>query len=288
MSKFDLKRHVTDQIIDMIEEAQKSENTWEKPWVSFGNERPINPTTGNPYNGMNWFWLSLQPFPVQSYASLKQWSGVKRRVKKEHLKDWTMVFFYKPTEITDKATGDTKTIPFVRYSKVYNESLLEDFEMPSIVKPNEAERIAHVERFIENTGAKIIYSSTDTRAYFAPGPDVVNLPAIELFKATKHSTATENFQAVRLHEMTHWTGHKSRLDRTFGNKFGDKLYAFEELVAELGASFACAELGITNTPRKDHAEYLASWLKGLKEDKNAIFRAASQAQKAFDYMNDMQ
>ena len=120
-------------------------------------------------------------------------------------------------------------------------------------------------------------------AYYAPGPDLIQLPSPEAFRDA------EGYAATKAHELTHWTNHPTRLDRDFGRKhFGDEGYAREELVAELGAAFLCADLGITPEPRDDHAAYLAHWLKVLREDKRAIFSAAAHAQRAVDYLHGPQ
>ena len=91
-----------------------------------------------------------------------------------------------------------------------------------------------------------------------------------------------------LHELTHWTGHKERLNRDFSKRFGEQSYAMEELVAELGAAFLCSELSITNAPRPDHAAYIGGWLAVLKNDNRAIFTAASKAGEAKDYLSAFQ
>jgi antirestriction protein ArdC len=98
----------------------------------------------------------------------------------------------------------------------------------------------------------------------------------------------ESYAATKAHEITHWTSHKSRLDRQLGKRFGDEAYAAEELIAEMGAAFLCARLGLTPEVREDHAAYLDHWLKVLKGDKKAIFTAASQAQKASEFLFSMQ
>jgi antirestriction protein ArdC len=110
------------------------------------------------------------------------------------------------------------------------------------------------------------------------------MPDRESFVDTECSSATENYYSTLFHELTHWTGAKHRLDRQFGKRFGDNAYAFEELVAELGAAFNCATLGITSTPRADHAQYIENWLQVLKGDKRAIFHAASKAAQSVDYL----
>ena len=112
------------------------------------------------------------------------------------------------------------------------------------------------------------------------------MPVIELFTGTDTMPAQEAYYATLLHELTHWTGHKSRCDREIGQ--GRASYAFEELVAELGSAFLCAELGLSPAVREDHAAYMAEWLKCLKEDSRAIFRASSLATKAVDFLNDLQ
>lgn len=110
------------------------------------------------------------------------------------------------------------------------------------------------------------------------------MPERERFLGTDTSTPTEAYYGTLLHELTHWTGHKKRCEREFGKRFGDEAYAMEELVAELGSAFLCADIGISPQPRSDHAAYVDHWLKVLKADKKAIFTAASQASKAADFL----
>jgi antirestriction protein ArdC len=119
-------------------------------------------------------------------------------------------------------------------------------------------------------------------AFYAPSRDAIQMPPFEAFKDK------ESYYATALHELTHATGHPNRLDREFSKRFGDTAYAREELVAELGAAFLCAELGITPEIREDHAAYLGHWLNVLREDKRAIFSAAAHAQRAADYLYELQ
>ena len=114
------------------------------------------------------------------------------------------------------------------------------------------------------------------------------MPERERFTGSATSTPTETYYATLLHELTHWTGHESRLDRDLSGRFGNEAYAMEELVAELGAAFLCADLSITNTPRPDHAAYIANWLEVLKRDKRAIFTAARKAAQAADHLASLQ
>src|SRR5690606_5171848 len=122
------------------------------------------------------------------------------------------------------------------------------------------------------------------KAFYSPASDHIQLPRPEMF------TDMAGFVAVRAHETLHWSGSKHRLDRQFGKRFGDQAYALEELVAELGSCFLCADLGITPElePRPDHASYLCSWLKVLADNKRAIFSAAANAQRAVAYLHELQ
>ena len=121
------------------------------------------------------------------------------------------------------------------------------------------------------------------QAYYTPGPDRIQMPPFETF------VDAEGYYATLGHEMTHWTRHPTRLDRDFGRqRFGDEAYAREELVAELGAAFLCADLGLALEPRPDHAAYLASWLQVLRQDKRFIFSAAAHAERAVAFLHDLQ
>ena len=143
------------------------------------------------------------------------------------------------------------------------------------------QRNARAEAFLAATGAEVRHSGT--RAYYSISTDVVQLPPFEAFRDP------ESYYATRGHETVHWTRHPSRLAREFGRKrFGDEGYAMEELVAELGAAFLCADLDLTPEVRDDHAAYIASWIKVLKNDTRAIFTAASHAQRAVDFLHGLQ
>jgi antirestriction protein ArdC len=143
------------------------------------------------------------------------------------------------------------------------------------------ERIEAADSFFAATGADIRHGGN--RAYYAEGPDYVQMPPFETF------VDAESHAATLAHELTHWTKHPKRLDRDMGRvKWGDEGYAREELVAELGAAFLSADLGITPEVRPDHAAYIASWLKVLRDDRRFIFTAAAHAQRAADYLHGLQ
>jgi antirestriction protein ArdC len=151
--------------------------------------------------------------------------------------------------------------------------------MPESTAP--LQRIEHAERFFVNLGADIRHGGS--RAFYALQPDFVQMPPFESFRDG------ESYYATLGHECVHWTRHPSRLDRDFGRqRWGDVGYAREELIAELGASFLAADLGLSLEPREDHAAYVADWLTVLRNDRRAIFVAAAHAQRAVDYLHRQQ
>ena len=125
-------------------------------------------------------------------------------------------------------------------------------------------------------------------AFYRLSTDSIHLPPRDAFIGTQTSTPAESYFSTLCHELCHWTSHESRCHRQLGKRFGDQAYAVEELVAELGAAFLCADLQITDDPRADHAQYLASWLAVLKADKKAIFTAASKASEAAAFLAALQ
>jgi antirestriction protein ArdC len=148
------------------------------------------------------------------------------------------------------------------------------------------ERILEADHFFANTRAKIVHGGEE--AFYRPSTDTIHMPDERLFTGTDTMTRSEAYFAVLGHEHIHWAGHSSRLDRNLTKRFGKADRAAEELVAEIGAAFLCAELGITQTVRPDHAQYLASWLQLLKHDPKAIFTAAARASEAVNYLKGLQ
>ncbi len=188
---------------------------------------------------------------------------------------------------TDEDTGEDveHAIPFMKGYTVFNVEQIDG--LPShyyqLAEPvlDPVARIDHAESFFTATGATIRHGGN--QAYYAIGSDRIQLPPFESF------CDAESYYATLAHETTHWTRHPSRLDRDFGRKrWGDKGYAREELVAELGSAFLAADLGLELEPRDDHSAYIESWLKVLTQDKRAIFTAAAHAQRAVDFIHGFQ
>jgi antirestriction protein ArdC len=186
----------------------------------------------------------------------------------------------------EKGEEHERSIPFMKGYTVFNvaqiEGLPAHYYHPTAPRDHgrTVELIEEAEEFFANTGAAFRHGGN--RAFYAPAADFIQLPMADAFRDA------ESYAATKAHELVHWTGNEQRMAREFGKRFGDHAYAFEELVAELGSAFLCADLGITPEVRDDHASYLAHWLEVLKEDKRAIFTAASHAQRALDFLHKLQ
>jgi antirestriction protein ArdC len=189
------------------------------------------------------------------------------------------------TEENERGEEETRSIPFMKGYTVFNveqiEGLPAHYHATRTTFRNDEERDSRAETFFARTGATIRHGGN--AAFYAPEPDVVQMPEFVSFRDAA------SYYATLAHECVHWTRHERRLAREFGRKrWGDEGYAMEELVAEMGAAFLCADLELTPRVREDHAPYIAGWLKVLKGDRRAIFTAASHAQRAADYLHRLQ
>jgi len=290
MSKFDVYQSITDQIIGLIETHGAN---WVKPWVGNGGsaKRPISVSTGKPYQGCNPLLLWAAGYSDHRWGTYKAWQDKGCQVKAGQ-KAGAHIVFFKALDIKDKDSGEDKTVPFLRMTAVFNAEQVEGVEPLPVNAPESPaeadERVAAALAFARNTGANVNVVAGSDRAYYSPLSDKIVVPAITDFVGTATSSAQEAYAGTLLHELVHWSGHRSRLDRLTSASFGSEEYATEELVAELGATFLCADLEISAEPRPDHAQYLGSWLKALKGDKRLIVRAASAASKAANFLHGLQ
>jgi antirestriction protein ArdC len=284
----DIHADITNSIIAAIEAGPGHfELPWHRSGGAFG--RPRNAATKQRYNGVNivvlWASAELHGFTSPVWATYRQWQSIGAQVRRGERA--SPVVFYKRTEFQaedDQGEPTTKTRLFARSSRVFNADQVDGFQPENLapVLPDQTERLQQAEAFIAATRADIRYGGD--RAFYSPAGDFISIPARERFTGTATSTATEAFYSTVLHELTHWSGAAPRCNRDLTGRFGDNAYAMEELVADLGAAFLCSDLGITSTPRADHAAYLASWLKVLKDDTKAIFTAASKASEAAEFL----
>ncbi len=279
----DVHQHVTNHIIAAIEAGA---GDWRMPWhrssTSYGaRSRPVNVTSGKTYQGINtvclWAAAMANGYASQTWGTYKQWKDQGAQVRRGEKA--SPVVFYKQFETQDP-DDDTKTRT-MRIARLYWAFAAEQVDGAHIQEPEPMpvfERNERAERFMASTGAVIRHGGD--RAFYSPAGDYIQLPDRERFTGTETSTPEEAYYSTGLHELTHWSGAPGRLDRDKAKRFGAGAYALEDLVAELGAAFLCADLEVSNEPRPDHAQYLAHWLDILKADKKAIFRAAAAAPRA--------
>ncbi len=290
--KLDVYTEITNQIIAAIE---KGADKFQMPWHRTGTATmsPMNIDTGNAYRGINivslWAAAQVRNFDTGIWGTYRQWQNAGCQVRKGEKS--SLVIFYKEFERDDEDSDRNDEQPrkrlMARASRVFNVAQVDGYT-PKEVEPvaNPVASIDAADRFITATKAKISHGGES--AYYAPATDVIQMPPRESFHGTATSSATEAYYSTLLHELTHWSGHKSRCDRFTDGAFKKDDYAREELVAELGAAFLCGHLGVTLEPRPDHAAYIDHWLKILKADSKAIFQASSQATKAVDFLKGLQ
>lgn len=287
----DVYQKITDHIITAIEAGA---GDFQMPWHRGGTAwtRPANARTGRPYKGVNvvalWAAAEISGYSCGFWGTYKQWRELDAQVRKGQKA--SVIVFYKEVEyeVPDEDTGEllTETYLVARASWVFNADQVDGWQAPVPTVRSQAEVLDRAETFVGHTAAEIRHGGD--QGYYRYSTDHIQMPDRDRFTGTATSTATESYYATLLHELTHWTAHKSRLDRDLSGRFGDQAYAMEELVAELGAAFLCADVGVANSPRPDHAAYIANWLEVLKRDKKAIFTAASRASQAADYLAGLQ
>ena len=278
-------RAITNRIIEAIEAGA---GEFVMPWHQSGPSRgrPTNATTGMPYRGANvvalWAEAMLAGFRSGHWASYRQWQSVGAKVRSGAR--GAVIVFYKIIErANDEEDQDKRNPSFAQASHVFNADQVDGWSPPEPPLPGLAKEVPEAEAFVKATGADIRCGYA--HASYSRKHDRIELPPMRWFLDTKTRSATEAYYATVLHELVHWTGAAHRLDRTFGAAFGDAAYAAEELVAEIGAAFLCADLGLTNEPRKDHAAYIEQWLRILGDDARAIFTAARLATNATNYLH---
>jgi len=289
--KTDVYTRITSHIVADLEQGIRP---WHRPWNAEHTAgkitRPLR-FNGVPYKGINvimlWSAATVKGYACPLWLTFKQALDLGGAVRKGERGELVVYAdSIRRTETDDKGEETEREIHFMKGYTVFNAEQCDGLpahyyakaEPPALPLPA---RIDAAERFFAATGATI--RTGGNQAYYTAQHDYVQMPPFETFRDA------ESHAATLAHELTHWTKHPSRLDRDFGRKaWGDEGYAREELVAELGSAFLCADLGITPEVRADHAAYIGSWLRVLKNDKRAIFTAAAYAQRAADYLHSLQ
>lgn len=279
MTNAEIAKQVTAKIIEQLEAGTVP---WVKPWRADAkySGQAYNAGSNRCYRGVNVPLLYAPQYQHAAWLTFKQAKDVGASVRKGE--KGSLIVFYKPFRVTDRnaqpdANGDraSRTIPLLRTFHVFNVAQIENLPAKYLPQPDtrtEPERHAEAERVL----AQASIAHGGDRAFYVPSEDRIQLPKMADFRSVA------DYYATALHELTHWTGHKSRCARDFSGRFGNEQYAREELVAEMGAAFLCAHVGIAG--KLQHADYIANWLKVLRGDNNAILNAASLAQKASDFV----
>jgi antirestriction protein ArdC len=289
--RLDIHQQITDQIIAMLERgAGKFRLPWHGPAGSL--MRPINVASKRPYRGVNILalWAAAQERGYVSgvWGTFRQWSEIGAQVRKGEKA--SMIVFYREHASAPDQSGDEQAEQrsrfFARATPVFAAEQVDGYQpdLPPAHDPVTA--IADAEQFVAATGATIRHEGH--RALYRPSTDTICLPLRDAFTGTATCSPTEAYYATLFHELVHWTSHEDRCNRKLGKRFGDKSYVVEELIAELGAAFLCADLGVSSMPRADHASYIDNWLRALRSNKRAIFTAASKASQSVEFLSRLQ
>lgn len=289
-ARTDIYTRVTDLIVEQLSHGTRP---WLQPWQAEHSAgritRPLR-HNGTPYKGINilmlWASASEAGFISPFWLTFQQAKELGGHVKKGE-KGSPVVYAstFKKKDQTDDGQETEEDIPFLKEYCCFNAEQCEGLPAHFYATPPKPTAditpIEEAMHFFEATGAMLRIGGN--RAFYAMEPDFIAMPGIEFFRDC------QSHASVMCHELTHWTRHPSRLNREFGRKrWGDEGYAMEELVAELGAAFLCADLQIAAEVREDHASYIESWLKVLQNDTRAVFTAASHASKAVDFLHGLQ
>ena len=288
--KRDVYQVITDRIIEKLEAGTVP---WHRPWSGESGQFPANLVSKKEYRGINVFLLAAAGFSSPYFVTFRQCQQLGGRVKRGE-KGTPVVFwkFFDTKKTEETESGEEKTttrrIPMIRYYTVFNIEQTEGID-PKKIPETEHESaseflpLEHCQAIIDAMPKCPEIRHGEARAYYSPGHDFVNMPKAEKFNSS------EEYYSTLFHELTHATGHQTRLNRDSVVKraaFGDKIYSREELVAEMGAAFMCGICQIENKIIDNSAAYISGWLSILHGDNKLVIIAAQQAQKAADFMLD--
>jgi len=290
-ARADIYQRITDQIVAALE-AGSAAGGWRMPWHASTagdgpSARPVNAATNTPYRGVNilalWAAAQAHGYTSPAWGTYRQWRELGAQVRKGE--QASSIVFWRPLDAagpnsrddgaSDQEADDHRRL-LARGYAVFNAAQVEGYAAPPAPVFPQTQRIEHAEAFFAVVGATVVHGGA--QACYIPAQDLIRIPAFAVFQDALA------YYATLAHEMTHWAGHPHRCVRDLSGRFGSEAYAAEELVAELGAAFLCAQLHLSAQPRPDHAAYVASWLRVLRADKRAVFTAAAKAQQAANWL----
>jgi antirestriction protein ArdC len=276
----DMQKAIVDRVLESLNEGTIP---WRCPWMKCGGPLREN---GQPYRGINVILLMMAmskgEYDNPYFLTFRQINKLGGRVKKGEKS--TEIYFFKPfvpASEKSKPAEEQKKVFMMRSYRVFNVEQAEDLPAKYAKKPElpGSEVVPTVDELVKKSGAKVEHIVGNNSAYYNFSRDKIVMPAVEQFKTS------EGWAAVMLHELTHWTGHESRLDRQIKNQFGSPAYALEELTAELGSAFLCGELGVNPELPENSVAYLQNWIEVLGNNPKTLFQAASAAAKAVALVN---
>ena len=280
----DVYQKITDKIVAGLE---RGVGKFQFPWHQTGARgfSPVNVLSKKPYRGVNvlvlWVEAEQRNFSSGIWGTYRQWQQLNAQVKKGEKGTSIMFWSFIESGIDDEAedgegTKKSRRRAVAKEYWVFNADQVEGYTPAPGPMLSEAERVENAEAFFRSVGADL-RAGGDVAGYHIEG-DYIVMPSFAQFRSASA------YYSVLGHEHVHWTGAKSRIDRALKGRFASQAYAGEELIAELGAAFLGADLGLETEPKPEHAAYISTWLEVLRKDKRAIFTAAGQAQKAIDWL----
>lgn len=284
MKKEEVDAHVRRVVDKLIEQMQENLGEWIAPWHN-GFLEPKNAITHHLFSGMNatLLWASTldNTFQSDEWATLKQWNTKKAKVKIRS--KGTRLF--RPIYAKKNNPSDEDYIIYFKPYTVFNADQVNNYNSahPDLFADN-MPIDPSADKFIASCKANITHGNTD--AFYRVHEDKIYLPFPTNFVDSSHGSKKHNYYATAIHELIHWSGHDTRMKRNLANNSTEQ-YAYEELVAELGAAIICTRLENTITPRTDHAAYLKSWIKHLKNDFHYLFKAVDDAKKAVHFLYEL-
>jgi len=282
--RIDIYTQITNQIVEAIEAGA---DTYTMLWHVQGanSPLPVNAATHRAYRGINvmmlWAVAAKKGYDTNLWATYPQWQELGAQVRKAERSASVVFWKFFDDDPEDQKAGNAETrtgrkAVMARAYHVFNAAQVDGYEIPSIPRLPESERIERAEHFFNGIGAEI--REGGSRAFYSKSEDYIQMPPFSAFKKADFR------YSVLAHEITHWSGAADRLNRDLASRFQKEAYAAEELIAELGSAFISAALELEIEPRRDHAPYIESWLRALRNDKRAIFTASAKAQQAVDWL----
>ena len=286
--KLDIYEKVTNQIVAAIEAGA---GNFRMPWHAAAGESPlpVNAASKRCYRGINvlalWAAAQAKSYASNVWATYKQWQELGAQVREGEKAALVVLWKFPERDAIEEEPAEENGRKkgrgvLARGYFVFNSEQVDGYTPPELPALDPSLRIKAAEDFFAALGADIRFGGVE--AFYRPDEDYIQMPEY------RHFRDVESFYSTLAHEAVHLSGAPGRLNRDLVTRFGSEAYAIEELVAELGAAFVCATLGISNEPRPDHAAYISSWLAALRRDKRAIFTAAAKAQAAVDWMHEWQ